>query len=281
MQATRINAKKKQLGIEYLSLTQQLFSIKKWPIEDPFGESVFDRFCKMLIPLNDDQRKLLLSLSNDFLWVHESEYAKLFADVFNRFVSNYSFYMNSICICPLLPEYDFGKAKSSVALLYSIKCFMKNIQIKYSNINISYVDSPNNIQIEKIKHGLTLCLVDDFIGTGSTANDAVRFFVNKGVSPKQIVIISLVAMSEGIENIRNGGINIYTSICCRKGITGTSNAENKRLIMQSIEDSIGVKERFRFGLGASESLVKMRRTPNNTFPVYWLDSQRNCAPFPR
>lgn len=32
----------------------------------------------------------------------------------------------------------------------------------------------------------------------------------------------------------------------------------------------------------SEALVRMFRTPNNTFPIYWLKNSKNpCPPFPR
>lgn len=45
-----------------------------------------------------------------------------------------------------------------------------------------------------------------------------------------------------------------------------------------------VNEEFQFGYDHSEALVKMIRTPNNTFPVYWLQKRGGAVPvvpFPR
>ena len=42
------------------------------------------------------------------------------------------------------------------------------------------------------------------------------------------------------------------------------------------------KEKYHFGYAQSEALVKLERTPNNTFPVYWFSyKQRRTVPFPR
>ena len=54
-------------------------------------------------------------------------------------------------------------------------------------------------------------------------------------------------------------------------------------LMESIEDWLNVADDYRFGFGRSEALVSMLRTPNNTFPVYWLDKKSldYKSPFPR
>lgn len=52
--------------------------------------------------------------------------------------------------------------------------------------------------------------------------------------------------------------------------------------MQGIEEKIVVKPRFKFGYGQSKALVRMLHIPNNTFPIYWLNNNKNkYAPFLR
>ena len=52
--------------------------------------------------------------------------------------------------------------------------------------------------------------------------------------------------------------------------------------MKNIEEAIQVSDDYKFGYKGSEALVKMIRTPNNTFPIYWLRNKKNkFAPFPR
>lgn len=70
----------------------------------------------------------------------------------------------------------------------------------------------------------------------------------------------------------------------QKGITGRTdgNEKNFREVMEMIENRIKVRGDFKFGYAGSEALIRMARTPNNTFPVYWLKNKKNPhAPFPR
>lgn len=260
---------------------QEVFNEKGWPIDDTFGDPVFDNFCKMLTSLNKEQYDLVLSLTKDFLWVRDTEYIPHFEKVFLRFTESYSFSRGkNLMFCPLLPEIDFGKSKSSIMLLYLIKARLQAIKTKYSDFKISLADSPNSINVDAIKNKFTLCLIDDFIGTGETALGAIEYFEKNGISRSQIVIISLVGMQEGIERLNENGCCVYSDVICEKGIAKHDNDEEVR-IMKSIEDKIKIKDEFRFGYGASEALVRMMRTPNNTFPVYWCKKNNKHAPFPR
>jgi hypothetical protein len=56
--------------------------------------------------------------------------------------------------------------------------------------------------------------------------------------------------------------------------------------MTSIEELLEVESNMRFGRNQTEALIKMMRTPNNTFPVYWEERKLKngtffYAPFPR
>ena len=96
-----------------------------------------------------------------------------------------------------------------------------------------------------------------------------------------MAIISLVSMKEGISKLAAEGYNTYTNICCEKGLSVRGDASQIDL-MKALESNIKVAEDYRFGYGGSESLVRMMRTPNNTFPIYWLRNKKNkFAPFPR
>jgi hypothetical protein len=73
-----------------------------------------------------------------------------------------------------------------------------------------------------------------------------------------------------------------------KGISESTAIENKVAalkIVDRIEKRLRITEKFFRGYGQSEALVKMIRTPNNTFPLYWCDKTKKGdkwpAPFPR
>lgn len=282
MNLRKANKESPDLSIADFAKIQEIFSRNEWPISEEFGEQYFDNFCKMLASLNQEQCKLVLSLTDEFLWIRENKYMSCFANSFNSFINSFDFVRGKkICLCPVLPEKDFGKSKSSVFLLYMLKVHLKAIKGKYSNYHIMYVDSPQMVNYKAIKKGCTLCLIDDFIGTGETVEDAIQYFIRRDITKEMIAIVSLVGMKSGITKLNSMGYNTYANISLDKGISSTGD-KSKIQIMNTIEDSIGVEEDYRLGYKGSEALVRMMRTPNNTFPIYWLRNEKNeFAPFPR
>lgn len=280
----KANQKSSDLSITEFNRIQNIFARKNWPIEGVFGNNVFDNFCTMLAELKPEQCDLIISLTENFLWVQDFEYIKYFSCVFKKFVTSHNFAnKKKIYICPLLPEEDFGKSKSSVSLLYLIKSNLTEIQRQYSEFVITYADSPTSVNLELIKNsGFTLCLIDDFIGTGETVERATKFFIDRAIRKDSIVVLSLVAMKFGLSKLNSESYVTYTNIECDKGLSPSGSVEQIE-IMRNIEAAIKVTDDFKFGYGASEALVKMMRTPNNTFPIYWHQKKgRNKhAPFPR
>ena len=276
------NQKSPELSIKDFVRIQEIFKQKNWPIEDYFSDDVFENFCNMLAGLEPEQCNLVINLTEKFLWVQDSAYIKHFSVAFDSFISSYSFSRGkNIYICPLLPEEDFGKSKSSISLLYLVKSHLGAIQRKYSEFSITYADSPNAVKLDKIRDNYTLCLIDDFIGTGDTVERASKYFLDRNISKNMMTIVSLVSMSSGLDDLNNKGYITYTNISCEKGITDGGN-ETKIELMKNIEESIKVSDNYKFGYKGSEALVKMIRTPNNTFPIYWLRNKKNkFAPFPR
>ena len=271
---------KKPISITKIARLQEIFSDKQWPIEEAFNDEVFERFCKMLETMNEEQCELMISLTEEFCWIREADYLKRFSESFDLFMNSRANQQERIFICPLLPEEDFGKPKSSMALYYRIRGCITAIQKKYSDNYIAIIDSPEKIPFNSIKNGL-ICLIDDFVGTGKTVEASAEYLLERGMSKEDFCIVSIAAMTFGVNDLKEKGYEVFSAITMRKGISETENAEEKAIIMKSIEDSIKVKDNYRFGYGSSESLIKLLRTPNNTFPVYWLNNKRNCAPFPR
>lgn len=271
-----------ELTISSFNRIKAVFEQNGWSIYDSFGEDVFNDFCKMFTEFEDEQFEMMISLTEKFLWINEIDYPKYFVDAFSKFINTYCFNGDKkIMICPLLPEDDFGKAKSSVFLLYLIKAHFNYLQRKYNITNLCYNDSPSNIDVDLYKNEYVLCLIDDFIGTGETVERAMEYFLIKGYPKESIVILSLVAMESGVQRLKGQQFNVYNAIICDKGIS-SSGDENQIELMNKIEKRIGVRSEYRFGYKGSEALVKMCRTPNNTFPIYWLRNKKNSyAPFPR
>lgn len=273
----------KNLSLQNFARLLYIFEKNNWPIESVFQINPFDNFCNMLSTLESEECDLILELTEHFLWIRDNEYIKKFNDSFNKFINSHDLdNKKNLIICPLLPEKDFLCSKSSVALLYYIKANISELQNEYPNFKISFIESPQAINETRIDKKFLICLIDDFIGTGNTVLEATEYFFDREYTINDIAIIALVAMKDGIVTLKEKGYHVYADSICSKAITDTPNERKWKRIMTTLENKIKVKSKYHFGYGQSEALVKMIRTPNNTFPIYWLYNNKNkFAPFPR
>lgn len=277
------NSKVEKFPLQILNQAREIFDSNQWNYEDELSDYLGD-FCKTLSILNKEQQELLLMLTQKFLWIKESEYLKHFLQAFDAFITSYDLSnVKTIMLCPALPEIDFGKPKSSVDLLYKVKGRLSALQKKYYdfNINITYIDSPQFLCNTTLDYTI-LCLIDDFVGSGKTIEQVKMHIDNNKYNVDKLVVVSLVSMASGKEYLKRLGMELFSNIVCKKGISGCENEEANKLLMKQIEETIQVKPTYHFGYSQSEGLVKMIRTPNNAFPIYWLKSKKNPnAPFPR
>ena len=289
-------SKEKSIKPNDISKVVSLFTEKGWKIQEDndFQKSEFNNFCNMLSYLDEDEREVILELTKQFRWVNYSQYIPLFQKTFKKFCDSYDFgNISHIIICPLLPEKDFDGNKSSQFLLHLIIADIQNLH-NYCAVHsippITYIEHPKRAKkcydtlissIMDCKKPF-FCLVDDFIGSGQTAIEAIHFLLENGFKPSDFAILSLVAMKEGLSRIQENGYIVFSYYEEQKGITGTVHEHEWKQIMLNIENRIKVKPEYSLGYAHSEALIKMLRTPNNTFPVYWLNNKNNpFAPFPR
>jgi hypoxanthine phosphoribosyltransferase len=140
---------------------------------------------------------------------------------------------------------------------------------------VTIVDKPN--YLPNSFENKIIILADDFIGSGTTAISALEYLNEELNKPKEsIIILSLVAQQVGIEKIKEYGVSVFCPTIRCKGISDSFDSPKKEeyiYLMEEIEEYLNVDDDYKFGYKRSEALVKMERTPNNTFPVFWLESQ--------
>ena len=131
-----------------------------------------------------------------------------------------------------------------------------------------------------------IILVDDFVGTGETAEDVVNFIhvlMPNMTNNDSVKVLCIAAMQAGIERLDKMGVTVYSDMVMKKAISDTLQGPQKDeaiAMMQSIESGLRkLRPEDSFGYGQSESLICMERCPNNTFPVYWLT--KGVAPYER
>ena len=227
---------------------------------------------------------MFLELSERYLWLTQDNYLQALIDVLKKLVNDIE-KDTKIYVMPLISPDDIGKAKSSMFLTY----LFNDVKIRYDDKLGKYKFEPiydiKVVQNEMKSDKAILVFVDDFIGTGHTAEKCFQSVNLLDNILNRTMVLALVAQEEGVKCIESFGIKVYSGEVRKKGITDyydVKEAKEKMILMEEIEEKMAIKKEYRFGYGASEALVTMCRTPNNTFPVFWEEKgNMKLAPFPR
>lgn len=266
----------------------KLFEEKEWDIDDELDNpnSLFNRFCFMFSLLESNEQELIYNLTKEeYRWIRFHEYPILISHLIKK-LKLYKY--KKIYLTPLVRECDIGKIKSSSMLFYLFKS-TKAIYLK-ENLDFIFIDGINKLCCYENKineyNKAALLLIDDFIGSGKTAINCTDYIERTTkINKDKIIVSSLVAQAEGIKKIENNGYKTLITKTRYKGISENislnQDKEHYLQIMKEIGEKVGAGHDFKLGFNQSEALISLVRTPNNTFPIFWLEKQNRLAPFPR
>lgn len=281
---------KGNLSVDNISQLDQIFDSKNWPKKEPVPGNIlplFEKFCQLLSILSKNEQNLILTLTKDFLRCTFNDYLGLLKNSLLKVNQTSINNSEEIFVLPLVSPEDEqrGKFKSGHFLLYPavnivIPCIPSFKCKKITSVsNISFMN-----KLYSNRNNALILFVDDFIGTGETAIKVLTSF-KKSYSTQNdsFVIIALVAQEGGIAKISEHGHLVFAADIRKRGISDSRRITDKRdafLLMDQIERRLQVRNNFLGGYGKSEALVKMIKTPNNTFPVYWCPKSSNNKPWP-
>lgn len=279
----------KEATVEEVAKVKRLFDDKGWPVEC----DEFDNFCKMIANLeSESQKNLILNLSQQFCWVTANDYYGLFEKVFSEMILNKVadvVIKLKIILIPLMVADDVNDIKSGQFLFYAVKSNLPKLQMKYKEkCDITYAESIATVVSKNSVYDLCtnpdvfVCPVDDYMGTGGTTLECIHNLESWGLPREKVIFLFLAAQMQGVEKCATESVKVFSSIQMGRQISDFPNADENLKIMNEIETNIKVKEKYHFGYGQSEALIKLERIPNNTFPVYWYTrSNKRTVPFPR
>jgi hypothetical protein len=276
---------------------KKLFEDKGWTGMDEF-DNFFENYCLFMERLDINQHELVKDLTSDFLWLRSRDYYKHLKRTLLKLEDYDYLNLDTIYVIPLLAksDRDAKKTKSSGTVAYTCQ----NPELQYSDLfkNTSFriIDNlerlPKVNKLKESKH--PILLIDDYIGSGDTALEALEEVLSlRQYDNETLFVASLVSQEVGRKVINAKGYEVLTDIIRKRGISDKYEGEelNKNItLMKSIEEILELDPKFeakyKFGYKASEALVTMTRTPNNTFPLYWFQAQiektdKWKAPFPR
>jgi len=281
---------KSQLDVALFNNLNEMFIEKNW-VNVIGYESFLEKYYIFLENLNDDERALILELTQDYLWITQDSYLRYLVDALTKLEKYEYLNLDKIYIIPLLSKEDreVGKDKSSKYVSYQCLDIQLSNHPLFANTVFQRVDNLEHLPKEtKIAGNRNpVILVDDYVGTGETAESALQELLTiRAYDLQYVFVASLVAQQIGINRIVSQGYNFLVSLVRNRGISdkySPAEATVKKNIMLDLEKRIGVQTKYTLGYGESEGLITMIRTPNNSFPAYWVEPEDKKwqPPFPR
>jgi hypothetical protein len=283
-----INRNQKNLLANDVKYLMDIFSKLNWKLDIDNEQTsshreVFDKFCDFLELLNKEEKELVLELTEDFVHYTYYDYPSLLNKVLSDFPNDIIEESNALFITRLLSPKDKGKTKSSSAMTYMCRYLVLPKISKFNKFSTGRIfsyDEPDLISEKSSgrKNALVL-LLDDFIGSGDTALEAIEYYNNQiRNSSDRIILVSLVAQIEGILRIEQLGYDVFYAELRERAISDSAKITNKLKaleVMRGIEERMEVKKDYSLGYKNSQALVSMIRTPNNTLPIYWWKKKPN------
>jgi hypothetical protein len=173
-------------------------------------------------------------------------------------------------------------------MLYSSRLTLPQVQ-NLAGKNFKHYSDPDLLKQHTNRKKSMILIVDDFIGTGNTAEDALKDYnLRLRIEDDLPIVVALVAQEQGIQKLSKLGVSVVATIIRKRGISDNSEIVDKPRaieLMKTIERQLSINSKYSLGYGRTEALVSMMRTPNNTFPIFWwpqMPKERSRAtPFKR
>lgn len=254
-----------------------LFADKEW---NKINEHkiVFKRFCELAEHLKVEQMELVLDLAKRYKWVTLNEYLSILINLVSQIIADYNS-IKKFYLFPIIKPEDEDKNKSGNVIAYKIRSAVTFIE-EFGNKKLKELTKFEELKEGnlKLKSNEILLLVDDYVGSGETLKAALtEIQKNPHIDDSKIVVLSLMMQKVSYDFLNSKNIKAYVHEIRSKGITqhyiGNDLIKNTRLMLE-IESNIPGSNHFKFGYEGSEALTTLIRTPDNTFPVFWMDYKK-------
>lgn len=274
------------MNIEKISTLTKIWEGKNWQFPTPEAkDSAFNRLCNLLSKLDDDEQDLFINLTKSYSLYSLTEYSSLQIKSLNHIDPEIWLDIEKVIFMPLVNPKDSlkNKVKSGHALGYS---FLNYAQ--YSNmpktLKIEAYANPTIVREEIQANKILVIMVDDFIGSGLSAEKAVLPVKKMLWEQDKLIVLSLVTMQQGIDYINKLGIPMFYAEMVNPGIKNNPYIADKAFAYKQIDEiwkrHLEISEGYKRGYEECEALVTLIRTPNNTLPMYWVEKSRDGSEWP-
>lgn len=274
------------LNIKIFNQLTQLFMEKFSNLPENIAEKLFNRISNLLGSLDIKEQITILQLFEKVEYFSILDYEMLLVDVIKKMLLVVD--TKNIIFTPLISQRVQREVKSSMLVTYLFKSNVIKYEFPNSSFQFSYKTDLIESEIINLNNkNKKLAIVDDFIGTGNSALEVARYFIDKGVKKEKIIFVSLVTLTEGETILQNHN---YQYFYAKKSLTLKEHThdlteDQKNQIYNDIKiisEKIKVNNKGEFlGYHESEALISMIRTPNNSLNILWEGVNSENIPFPR
>lgn len=224
----------------------------------------------------DEEKRLVSEILNEYIII--KDYFRKAKEMLEHFVVQAN--GAPIAICPV-KDFSAQKIKSADALVYD----MNSLNDQKFNGMFSFFDDPRSSKFQEFS-GYKV-IVDDYIGSGSQFNTMIDEMVQEGHPTNFDLVAAIIAQQDGIQRINGLGYAAYATDVRGKCLDSLRCHQLKGVcdvyaVYDGIEGRMGVSPEYTRGYGQSEAAVTLKKTPNNTLPIFWMTKGTKWpAPFPR
>lgn len=280
---------------------KSLFNEKNWSIDEESNlkTSLFKRFSDRLKYLDDKEQNLFIELSRSFKQIPMDEYQDKILSSFYLIEEKRLKSIDKIIFTPLLKPYienqssdkiERGKTKSAQFIYYMLEAD----DLRWNDYSEKFIfcERISDVKKEYIKNNCIILFVDDYVGSGKTAVKCGEIFLkeignSKEVDIQDFAVLTIASQELGVKYVLDKtGMKTYSDIIRKRGISDyfkkQEDIKDHIKTMIQMEKKLYCPKDHSLGYEKTEGLITfMKKTPNNTFPVYWHETETKIAPFPR
>lgn len=255
--------------------------LKGWDVAGVDGSParVFSSIMKLSEQLSDEQFSLMIKLIEKFeIFRYETCAYKVINQI--EIVWNYIYThfqeRKNIVIAPCIKNSDKKKVKSALAYVYPSYHKFRELAMEDDS---TFINSTIDLQDSKfidLNRVNILIVVDDFIGTGDTMSQFLYERKSIVENFQHIFAISAAILKTGHQYLSTKNIKIFADTILTKGISDNKDIcdiNRAKELMKEIEKKLCISKSLSLGYKQSEATISLVRTPNNTFPVFWHNSE--------
>lgn len=264
-------------------MTKEVFIEKICPVlaNQQFNDwNLNDKVFAINNNLKDEERDLFYELFKQYSIIKLDQYVSLFFSLLKDLDASLSTKIKRIFFLPII-DINYPNKQKSGHFVFS---FLDSLNFYQNELFINQKICLS-VEIERAKQSDIFVFIDDFIGSGKQALAHIETVMKKyQLKPSQVYIFCFVIMSVGYDLLINCGFNIIFKNKYNKSISenmAVSIRDKYLEILDKMEQRFNVPDDYKRGYGKCEGTVSLKKTPNNTLPIFWYDSFSKRPIFPR